>query len=394
MAVEPCRIVAESPGVLGLRSRVTLSSPLSPDIARERLAATLPRFDVPPDVPFVLKPLRRRYTGSIQDGSFRLAGPWGRYVGAWLFVRGAFEPRGRGSLVQLIVSSPHAVVIAAICLAAAIGMILMLLMADWGGQPFHPLMILVSAVYVLPPVVVGLVGVLWSLAAIRRQRTYLIGYLQTLFAADVLRSAETSRQREAVEDESLPAPLEAALRTDRTIFRANMVVLGGIGGLLAVTACVTVSLIFVLPAWQDYRSLQEMAETRCRIVDSRLIEIPGGNGPTLYKPEFLIHYEAAGAEHEVWAFASERFAGYTARAAAEEKLRDMAVGEVHVCWHDPSHPERVVLDRTSGAWPLLACGGFFALMFGGGALGLVGLAVSGLRKRQVGSRQTGRPGIG
>jgi hypothetical protein len=315
-------------------------------------------------------------------------------VGAKLFVRGAFEARGRGSFVQLTVSGPHAVVIAGICLAAAIGMIVMLVTADWGGQPFHPLMLLISAVYVLPPVVMGLVGVLWSLAAIRRQRTYLISYLQSLFAADAPAPTGSTPKREAIENESLPAPVAAAHRTDRTIFRANMVLLGGVGGLLAVTACVTVGLIFVLPAWQDYQSLQQMVETRCRIVDSRLIEYPGGDGRTLYKPDFLIHYEAAGAEYEVWAFASERFAGFTARSAAEDKLHDIAVGEVHVCWHDPSRPERVVLDRTSGAWPLLLCGGFFALMFGGSGLGLVGLAVLGLLKRQMGRRDAARAAAG
>lgn len=385
MAVEPCRIVARSPGVLGLRFRVTLASPLSPDAARDRLAATLPRFNVPPDVPFVLTPIPRRYTGSILDGSFRLAGPWGRYVGAKLLMRGTFEPRGRGSLVKLTISGPHAVVIAGICLAAAIGMIVVLLAADWGGEPFHPLMILISAVYVLPPVVVGLIGVLWSLSAIRRQRTYLISYLQTLFAAEAPSPVESRRKPEEVEDKSLPSPVAKAHRTDHTIFRANMVFLGGVGGLLAVTACVTVGLVFVLPAWQDYHSLQQMVQTRCRIVDSRLIATPGGSGHMLYKPDFLIRYEAAGAEHEVWAFASERFAGYTARSAAEEKLRDMAVGEEQVCWYDASHPERVLLERTSSAWPLLACGGFFLLIFGGSGLAMLGLAVLGLRKRRRGT---------
>ena len=52
MNVAGCQVVKRTAGPLGFSTQVTLQSPLSTEAAWERLREVLPRFDVPPEIPW------------------------------------------------------------------------------------------------------------------------------------------------------------------------------------------------------------------------------------------------------------------------------------------------------------------------------------------------------
>lgn len=180
-----CEIVERAPRVLGLRTQVTLRSPLPVDQAWTRLHATLPRFNVPPEIPHLLGPKPRTYVGSVRGGEFRLHGP------AYLSMRGAMrltavgtiESSGAGSVIRLRVHSLQANIAAvvfglmsALCLAfglmMAVGAIAMFRGAagGWAGIVMSLLVIIGTGGMALLPIV----GVIWTRSASRRQLAFLL----------------------------------------------------------------------------------------------------------------------------------------------------------------------------------------------------------------------------
>lgn len=366
MDADRCEIVERTTRLGGLKTLVTLDSPLSCDEVWRRFETTLPRFAVPPDVPSVLGPRPRWYIGSIHDGFFSLHGPRiGRRGGLGLFVRGTIAPRGLGSSIRLSVYSPGSIMIAAICGTAGLFGLYVSLSAIV-NSPFNYLSLVVLFVFIAPPAVVGIVFTLVARSALQRQLTFLLDYLQRLFGNEFQAGHRGNPSGIARRKESRASPAVAVARcTERSLFKAKMVWVGGIGGLIAFLFAISVFLIFILPVWNDHEQLQRMVETRCVILDSRINErqqaaektirrngrneqVPTGQIISTFKPEFLIRYEVAGTTHEKWAYASALFAGFQQRSDAEQRLAQFGKGQEHPCWHDPENPQTVVLDRSAG----------------------------------------------
>ncbi len=66
---------AQPPAFFWFKTKVTLSSALTPEEVRQRLEKVLPRMAVPPDRPGLLSRRGRVYTGLIRENSFSLTGP-------------------------------------------------------------------------------------------------------------------------------------------------------------------------------------------------------------------------------------------------------------------------------------------------------------------------------
>jgi hypothetical protein len=377
MSVDRCRIVERSEPLFGLGARVALQSPLDAPGGWARLRGTFPKFNVPPEYPTIAGPRPRIYFGSIQDDTFRLnsARRIGRQRPAWLHVRGTITPHGNGSLIRFGVYAPGVI----LC-KLLVGMMALVVVAFgiWWivgtiGAARDGIGLLMSLVILLifagPLLVVPCVAVAWNLSAAQRETTFLLDYLQQLFDAQSEQSRPTMRMRDdragAAEAEFELSPVAvAAARAERRVFTGSMRAVGLIGGGLALMFGLVVLLIFVVPAWQDYRLLQRMVEARCTVLDSRLTEeqypetqpmkrgrkteqVPTGRMLSRFKPEFFIRYEVAGTSIEKWAYASHRFAGFRERGPAEQAMQQFARGQQYACWYDPQDPHTVVLDKSN-----------------------------------------------
>ena len=102
---------------------------------------------------------------------------------------------------------------------------------------------------------------------------------------------------------------------------------------------------FVMPEW---RVNHEFVETTCRVLDKRIGEKQGEDGP-LYRPEIKIEYEAGGETYRDWhydihwVYSSGR---ENAQAILDQfALFDSAKNNRYPCWYDPTNPYVAVLVR-------------------------------------------------
>jgi hypothetical protein len=122
------------------------------------------------------------------------------------------------------------------------------------------------------------------------------------------------------------------------IFFAIFLIIGGI----ALTAMI---FTMVIPEW---RVNHEFVEHKCRIVDKRLAESDGEDGP-LYRPEFQIEYVVGGVEYSTWTYTINN--PYSSGQKSKlDILSQFEVGTTVTCWYDPLDPERVVLVRGYSGW--------------------------------------------
>lgn len=185
-----------------------------------------------------------------------------------------------------------------------------------------------------------------------------------------------------------------------------MLWMGVFGAIMALLFAASVLLIFVVPAWQDYRQMRRMVETRCTILDSRLTEeqspemksvrrngrleqVPTGRLISQFKPEFLVRYDAAGSSFERWAYRSPRFAGFAERNQAEQVIQQYSPGQQYPCWYDPQDPEVVVLDTGGGFAGVVGMVVMAVIVFGSAAAFPILMAVLGVVARRR-NRQSNR----
>jgi hypothetical protein len=96
----------------------------------------------------------------------------------------------------------------------------------------------------------------------------------------------------------------------------------------------------ILPEW---RANNSFVENTCVVLDKRIIEEAGEDGPA-YRPEFLIRHTVNGLDHEVWAY-DVGHRSSSNRQRKEKILQQFVVGKQYPCWCDPDDPGRVVLVR-------------------------------------------------
>jgi hypothetical protein len=115
----------------------------------------------------------------------------------------------------------------------------------------------------------------------------------------------------------------------------------GCGGVVAVISHL------VVPEW---RVNHEFVETTCKVLDKRVTEKQGDDGP-LYRPEIRIEYEVDGMTYRDWHYDIHR--AYTnSRQSAEDSLRAFTVSDKVTipCWYDPMDPGMAVLTRGHRWW--------------------------------------------
>jgi hypothetical protein len=96
----------------------------------------------------------------------------------------------------------------------------------------------------------------------------------------------------------------------------------------------------VLPEW---RVNHVYVETRCVVLDKRLVENSDEDGTT-YRPEVLVRYAVAGQQHQVWAY--NAFGGSSGFRSAQQAILDrFTIGREYSLWYDPARPDKAVLIR-------------------------------------------------
>ncbi len=175
MQIDGIRTV-QPPAFFWFKTKVTLSSALTPEDARERLEKVLPRISVPPDRPGLSSRRGRVYTGLTRDSSFSLTGPAPLDAQRIprLSVQGSIERSEHGSLVRLTIHPAASIGSLVLCWLCAIigGGIWAILDRSLGAGPISVAAALGGMGVVLYPF--GLIGV-------RTELAYLLDYLQTLF---------------------------------------------------------------------------------------------------------------------------------------------------------------------------------------------------------------------
>ena len=137
-------------------------------------------------------------------------------------------------------------------------------------------------------------------------------------------------------------------RAGEAIFWAVLLLLGCSG-------IVALLFQFVLPEW---RVNHEFVATTCTVLDKRIRERPGEDGP-LFRPEIKIEYEVGRTTYRDWHYDIHQHkidGGYfgnreNAQAILEQfTLSGPAKGPRYPCWYDPTNPSVAVLVRGYRPW--------------------------------------------
>jgi hypothetical protein len=107
---------------------------------------------------------------------------------------------------------------------------------------------------------------------------------------------------------------------------------------------------FVVPEW---RVNHEFVETTCKVLEKRIGEKPGNDGP-LYRPEIKIEYEVGGEVYRDWHYdIHQTYSSGQKNAQAildHFTVHDGANNKRYPCWFDPAKPDAAVLVRGYGWW--------------------------------------------
>lgn len=126
----------------------------------------------------------------------------------------------------------------------------------------------------------------------------------------------------------------------------------------------------VLPEW---RVNHEFVETTCKVLDKRIGEIQGEDGP-LYRPEIKIEYDVGIVTYSDWQYdilktyssGRENAQAVLDQFVAYEKVKDNR----YPCWYDPANPKKAVLvrDYRWWIWLLLSVPVSFVVLGAGGLI--------------------------
>jgi hypothetical protein len=126
-----------------------------------------------------------------------------------------------------------------------------------------------------------------------------------------------------------------------TLFSAALFFLGCVG-------LVFLFATLVIPAW---RVRNEFVKTSCVVLDKRVHEASGPNGP-VYRPEIQIRYVVNGVTYVDWVYDIRRECT-PGVSDKEEILASFAPGEQYPCWYDTTNPSLAVLVRDQNWWSWL-----------------------------------------
>jgi hypothetical protein len=132
--------------------------------------------------------------------------------------------------------------------------------------------------------------------------------------------------------------------------------LGSIGEALFFSAffvlgCAFLGLILyklVIPEW---RVNHEFLPHTCKVLDKRIAESNGDNGPT-YRAEIKVEYQVGGERYESWAYSIENLSDvYSSGKDDKQAVLDRFTIDAEApCWYDPANPKHIVLVRGYSWW--------------------------------------------
>ena len=128
---------------------------------------------------------------------------------------------------------------------------------------------------------------------------------------------------------------------------------------------------WIVPEW---RVNHGFVEAPCRVVEKRIVEVPGEKGP-LFRPEVKVEYEVQGVTYSPWSPYDVHGTLLSTQDEAQAAIDRFAKGEVYPCWYDPADPAAAVLVRGYQwwIWPALLIPVSFV------AIGIGGLVYTALR---------------
>jgi hypothetical protein len=160
-------------------------------------------------------------------------------------------------------------------------------------------------------------------------------------------------------------------------------------GCVLALGCALLAVILATVVIPEWRANHRLVANRCLVMKKRIAERndPGG---TVYRPEFLIQYQAGGQTYQSWTYDIAR-AYSSGKSEKQAVLDNFQIGQEYPCWHDPGHPETVVLVRgyTWFAWTMMLVPVTFIAIGGGGlAYRLLSGATSAERRAALAQRMT------
>ena len=152
----------------------------------------------------------------------------------------------------------------------------------------------------------------------------------------------------------------------RQMGRAGMGFFFGAFLLVGLGALVLILFTLSIPEW---RVNHEFVEARCLVIESRVGETNGDDGPT-YRPEFKMEYTVGDDVYTEWRPHDVTGVYTSNRGRSERIVGQFPVGQEFPCWYDPRDPRTVVLARGYSwfAWLMLILPAAFLTIGGGGLL--------------------------
>src|SRR5262245_33990534 len=121
-----------------------------------------------------------------------------------------------------------------------------------------------------------------------------------------------------------------------------------------------------LMVWLPLRVRLHYVQTDCVVLDKRLEESRGEDGPT-YRPMIHVEYTVDGRAHRTWTYDASGM--YTdGRARHQAVLDQFQKGQRYPCWYDPSDPDKAVLTRDFSWWGLMVLIPLVFVAIGAGGL--------------------------
>jgi hypothetical protein len=115
----------------------------------------------------------------------------------------------------------------------------------------------------------------------------------------------------------------------------------GVFLLAGIGAGVGVFLGLVRPLW---RANHVYVESRCVVLDKRIVEGRGNKGGTTYRPEIHISYNVSGRAYQTWTYDAAKVSS-SGRAGKQKIIDQFVAGREYPCWYDPDDPSKAVLVR-------------------------------------------------
>ncbi len=127
-------------------------------------------------------------------------------------------------------------------------------------------------------------------------------------------------------------------------------------GIFFVIGCAAMGYMLLALVWPEWRANRQFEQATGTIVEKRVGKPSATNTtgvefePHMFRPEFKVHYEAAGGKFEADNVYDATNLYSADEASVQEILDRFEIGSQHAVWYDPLDPGRVVLVRGYSAW--------------------------------------------